>query len=285
MSGASSINSPAPPITLEWLWSAYGDHRLPLAKPIWLGWIKLTDSFRVGTFVNIVVLGLFALAMILAARRVRGRFSYTDAFFPLVMLHIGQGVNFLWSYQINEMLPAFLECAILLIVVTHARLDVRWAILLGILLVLLSLSGPGGLPFALAAALALLIWGVMQWRRDGESKLRDAVIALLFAGLATFLIGFYFYGFKGQDLPRTLDNVVRGTIEFLSVSFGAATKGPAVDGVPTTSTWWYAGVGVIFLILLSMLLAAIAWFRRPSERWRSLTLFLVFGAGWHWGWE
>ncbi len=253
-------------ITLEWLWSAYGDHRLPLAKLIWLFWIKTTNSFRVGTYVNIVVLGFLAMAMIWAARRLRGKASYTDAFFPLVMLHLGQGVNFLWSYQISEMLPAFLECAILLIALSRPRLEPRGAVWIGICLILLALSGPGGLPFALAVSVGLAAWGLGQWQIEDR---RGAVRAIGLTATAIVLGGLYFLGFKGQDQQKTAENVTRGAVEFLSVSLGTATE-PA---------WRFAGVGVVALLLIGMLLALLAWFRRPAERFRASMVFLILGAG------
>lgn len=259
-------------ISLTWLWQAYGDHRLPLAKPIWLFWIRATNSFRVGALVNIAFLGMLTLAMMRAAKRLRGRASYADAFFPLLILHVGQGINFLWSYQISEMLPAFLECVILLIVVTHPSLNRKAALGLGICLVLLALAGPGGLAFALAGVAALAVWGIGH--SEKQPKPMDAALAFGFAGLTLLLVGLYFYGFKGQENPKTLVAVTRGAVEFLSVSFGPATRGN--EAFPA---WKYAGVGMIILVLLTMTLVAWSWLHKLPKHWRAVALFLILGSG------
>jgi hypothetical protein len=252
-------------ITFKWLWSPYGDHRLPLAKPIWLFWIKLTNSFRVGAYVNIAVLGVLALAMIATARRLPGRISYTDAFFPLLMLHQGQGINFLWSYQISEMLPAFLQCVVIMLVVRHPTPTSGAALRIGLCLALIGLAGPGGLPFALALALWLAMWGLRQWRTV------TGLLAFCGAFVTFDFVGLYFWDLKdpAQTVTPTAAQVSRGAIEYLSVGFGPATA----------PVWAFAGWGVALLIAGAMALAAIAWYRQPAERWRALGLFLMLGSG------
>ena len=62
----------------------HAEHRIPLAKFIWLGILKLTNyDFRAGNFLVVLAFGAVAGGMILAARAVRGTTSYADAFLPL----------------------------------------------------------------------------------------------------------------------------------------------------------------------------------------------------------
>jgi hypothetical protein len=260
------------PVTPRWLWSQYGDHRLPLAKLIWLGWIKLTGSFRVGACVNILTLGVLALGMIATARRLRGGIRYSDAFLPLLMLHLGQGVNFLWSYQTSEMLPGFLECTLLLMVLrSRDGLTTASAWLAGILLVLLALAGPGGLPFVLGFGVWL---GVGAWKslRSGRPAARRAGLVAAGAGVtAIALCGPYFMAFDRPQhaVSPGLGEVERGGVQFLSTALGAGTAG----------FWPYAGAAVLGLLLGTTGLALAMFLRRPAERFRALGLAGVLAAG------
>jgi hypothetical protein len=79
------------PITLSWLWSRHGDtteHRYPMQKLLLVGLYRITGDVRGGMVFDVLILGALAFALILAARRVRGRSSYADAFFPLVLLNL-----------------------------------------------------------------------------------------------------------------------------------------------------------------------------------------------------
>src|SRR5262245_27975661 len=48
-------------LTPGWLWAQYHEHRLPLAKLLWLGILKLTDyNFRAGMYVQAALLSAMA---------------------------------------------------------------------------------------------------------------------------------------------------------------------------------------------------------------------------------
>ena len=93
-----------------------------------------------------------AFAMIWIAKRLRGRMSYADAFFPLALLHPGHCPCLLWSTPV-EFPPVLAGTLLLIIVWGDAQLRLGTAILAGICLVLLPLCGGPGL--ALVPALAL----------------------------------------------------------------------------------------------------------------------------------
>src|SRR5262249_34261694 len=99
------------PLTFEWLWEQYYEHRLPLAKFAGLAVTQLTGyAFRFGNFLSIALVAAVAAGVLLTARRLRGRFSFADAFFPLALLNVGQGYNFYCFWQVNHILPAMAGC-------------------------------------------------------------------------------------------------------------------------------------------------------------------------------
>src|SRR5262249_20409083 len=83
------------PLTLEFLWAQHNEHRIPLPKLLLVTFARLSHhNFRTGMVANVIILGLTAAAMIRAARKLRGRTSFSDAFFPMAMLHWGHYDNF-----------------------------------------------------------------------------------------------------------------------------------------------------------------------------------------------
>jgi hypothetical protein len=107
------------PHLLQWLWSQYQEHRLPLPKAIYLVLLRASDGdVRTAMIANTLMLSILCLAMILMARRLRGgQTRLADAFFPLVLLHLGHVDNILFGFQINYVISASLACVWLLIIV------------------------------------------------------------------------------------------------------------------------------------------------------------------------
>src|SRR5262249_34827209 len=87
------------PATLTWLWSQFEEHRIPFFKCFYLALFTLGGGdLRVGMVFNVLLVSALALAMILAARRLRGWVNYADAFFPLALLSWGAADSFfLWG--------------------------------------------------------------------------------------------------------------------------------------------------------------------------------------------
>src|SRR3954471_11189852 len=74
------------PVTWEWLWSQHNEHRVPLPRLIFLGLDRLTViDMRVTMYFDVLLMAALAAAMIVAAARLRGRSSASDAFFPLAL--------------------------------------------------------------------------------------------------------------------------------------------------------------------------------------------------------
>ena len=94
------------PISLQWLWSQHNEHRLPLPrKYLYLAVEKLARcDFRAGMFFNVLALSGMAATCIVVASRLRGKPNFTDAFFPLVLLHEGHWENLIASFQVEFIL-------------------------------------------------------------------------------------------------------------------------------------------------------------------------------------
>src|SRR5262249_41129366 len=89
------------PITLEWLWSPHGDHRIPLARVVYLGAAVLAGRDTRGPMAaNAVLLALAAAMVILVFRRIRGRNIFTDLTIPFVIFGIGNYVTLLEGFQL-----------------------------------------------------------------------------------------------------------------------------------------------------------------------------------------
>jgi hypothetical protein len=286
------------PLTPGWLWQQYTDHRVPLAKLLWLGGLKLTGyDFRAVAVFSVLCVAATAAAMIVGAARLRGRARYTDAFFPLAMLSFGQVQNFLWTWVLNHILPNLVACALLLVVAFRAREPRLGAsLLVAAVLGLLYLCGPVGLPYILAFAAWLGYRGArLWWSPAAPGDRRDGLVALGLAAASVALLGLYFIGFKprsangGIPVHETgLGEQLKASIRILSASFGQ----------PVTPY-----VRPVALVLLGLILAGTAmlvrtWLRQPTERSRALGLLLFLGgtvalllavgrvrAGWSWQWQ
>jgi hypothetical protein len=107
------------PLSLSWLWEQHNEHRLPLAKLIWVLSLRLTHyDFRLASLLNVLALGGLCATMVLTAKRIRGRIHYSDAFFPLIVLSPAQYENLLWGWQVGFVTAVVLACALLLLIVS-----------------------------------------------------------------------------------------------------------------------------------------------------------------------
>src|SRR5262249_43867337 len=132
--------------TVTYLMDLHNEHFIPLPKLIILGQLQLTGwDFRAGTVFNAALLGVLAAAMIEAARRLRGRMNYTDAFFPLALLNFGNHFNLFIGWQIQFIGSVVLAGVLLLIIVRNReRLTTGTVALAGVCLMLLPLFGANG---------------------------------------------------------------------------------------------------------------------------------------------
>src|SRR5690349_12683202 len=163
-----------------WLWSQNSEHRLPLPRLANLGLLRATGDFRSTMVFDTLILAAAAGGMILAARRLRGgRTSLADAFFPLLLLHLGQWDNLLWAWQIQFVLPTVLVCTVLLAILAHPSSPPSGALAVGAVLAVASLPLAGANGLVLAPPLAA--WLVYAWwvsRRSGAAAAPGSMAAL-----------------------------------------------------------------------------------------------------------
>ncbi len=263
-------NEPSIP---SWLWKPYDEHRLVLPKLTLLGLARITgNDFRAGMWFNVLGLGALAAAMVVVARKVRGRTSPADAFFPLILLNWGHWANLLWSWQVQFILSTALAGILLMIVVCKGS-TLRWptALLAGLCLMLLPLCGANGLPFVPPLALWLGVLGVRRWRsaHPADRSLGLAMIGLAVAPLV--ILGLYLMNFPkgiGEHATPHLGTALKSMVKFLAMSFGSA----AVRG------WPYA-VYLLLVLLLASGLGLLLWWRQNPREWPRAAGLLLFLAG------
>jgi hypothetical protein len=261
------------PLNAAWLWSQHLDHRIPLAKLIWIGLLQLTGhDFRAGMVLNVLALAALALALVLTARALRGWTSYSDAFLPLAVLNPGQYENFLWSWQVAFVCSTVLAGTVLVVIVRNkGPLSPGAAALAGACVLLLPLVGANGLALVPALALWLGYAGFFQWSCPEPQGKRYALFTWTLTTAALLLVALYFYGYArpaGSPPHPGLRASLRTIAQFLSGGLGPAAA----------PLWPLSGVVLLGVLLLSGGVLLVIWLRQPQDRFRVVGLLLFFGA-------
>jgi hypothetical protein len=273
------------PITLWWLWRPHGwwhdpghhdryttEHRSPLFNLVYLWLLKLSRAdFRSGSVLSVLALGAVAFAMIRTARDLRNRQEYSDAYFPLVMLHWGHK-GFLWSQQLYFALSAVVACVMLLLVARRcAPFTLRSAVAFALGLVLLVMSGPGGMAYVPALSLALVASGILR-RRAGDPRCRRAGFWMLAISLVVLmLVPLYFVGLE-KPINSTYGTNIRDSLKS-GTRFLVTGIGPSFFWY----TWPYSGMAMIALFAAGTLALCLLWWTRPQERFRAASLLCFMG--------
>ncbi len=267
------------PITLAFLWEQHNEHRIPLSKLIQIGLIEISGAdFKAGMIFNVILMSLTAAWLLLVARRIRGRTSYSDAFIPLVLLGLGHYENFLWNFQVAFTVSTLLTCVLLSSLVGRGRVAVLRAdrlasgpaVLMGSGLVLLPLCGAQGLLVAAPLALWLGFCGLRAWIASGRRDWKAAAV-VGFAVLTCLLVGGYLIGYTSPqhhrpypDLKTWLDT----SLNFLLSGFG-----------PATDAYQFLGTVILALVVVVVLcVLVVAWIKRPEE-WLGIVGLLFFLGG------
>jgi hypothetical protein len=259
------------PVTLAWLWSEHNEHRTVIPRLLLLGVFHAgRRDFRSGMALSGVGLAGLAAGMILAARKVRGRIAWTDAFFPLVLLHWGHEDNLLWFWQVG-FVGTTVIAGFLLILIVRSGADLKRPAVVGagLLLLLLPLCGANGLVFGPPLVVWLL---VCAWEaRNGN---RSWALMGLFAVLVAALCGLYFVGYHPPSMPSR-----KGATECLHIALEFLSCGLGRPLTLANENWWFLWAGAIVGCTAMWTLAcARAWFRQPPERCRAFGLACFLGA-------
>jgi glycosyltransferase involved in cell wall biosynthesis len=256
----------------EWYWSEHNEHRIPLPRALYVTLMDLTRDFRAPMHAEVVVLAGLSALLILAVRRIRGRTSYTDAFFPLLFLQWGNYENLLMGFQISLMLPAALGCAVWAIVATGERVpSIRELLAVGTCILLLPLCGGHGITQVPALTAWIGLAGLASLRSADRDTRRTGYVMTGIAVLSCLMVAFYFYHFtfpENQPHESRPWKVALTTGQFLSLSIG-----PAARPLWPYSLWF---VGLVCASAVWLLFRTFRY--RPSERLRSSALLAGFAA-------
>jgi hypothetical protein len=132
------------------LWAQNNEHRLLLQKGAYLILLKIAGGdFRIGMIANTLMLSGLCLGMIVTARRLRGgQTRLADAFFPLVLIHLGHWENLVLGWQIQFVISTVMVGSWLLIIMREPwPLPPKVAVAAGLILVMLPLTGANGVLF------------------------------------------------------------------------------------------------------------------------------------------
>lgn len=255
-----------------WLWSQNSEHRLPLPRLVNLVLLRATGDFRSTMVFDTLILAAVTAGMILVARRLRGgHTSLADAFFPLLLLHLGQWDNLVWAWQIQFVLPTVLACVFLLAVVGRpsGAPDGAAALAAAMAVVSLPLAGANGLVLApvLAAWLVYAWWSGRKARQVTPAGIAAAGAALL----ACVLCGVYFIGYQSSPWNEASPGLV-ATL---------ATTGKFVTfglGPVTAKFWWLFGLVAMATLAASLVGLLHALRSLSEERTRVIGLLAFFTA-------
>ena len=259
------------PVSLSWLWSMHNEHRMVLPRLIYMGLGLATDfNFQAGSFFNIFALGALSAAMMLTARAIRGRTSFYDAFFPLLLMHWAQYENIVWGFQLNFIMSVALAGMILMTVVRCGpQLRLRAAVL--ITLCLIGLGDFRTLRFGLSAGdgmLARVRRSLPLARRGSPCPARRAVDACVCRRLAAC----WWASTSSASICRSAIRPAFGQrwaplLQFLSGGVGSAAK----------ETWPVSGVLVVVACVYALRQLYIVFRDQPAERLRVAGLFCFLG--------
>lgn len=267
------------PITLSWLWTQHNEHRVPLSRLILTAafWLSGHD-FRAGCHVVLLMLATLAAALLVLAQRLRGRYLWTDAIFPLTLLHLGHCDNYLGAFQVQFAGSALFPGLMLVGVAWRTEPPRKFGELAFLAVCSISLCGFGAssLVYAPPMAVWLAYAGCLNW----NSGFRTAAISL-FATAATTLaiVGWYFVGLQQVGLPGTFGDALNVGLQFLTMGI-----------YPYPMRYWpQVGWIVPPLLLVAGFILGRAFCKLPAERLRVagmllfLAGFVTLAAGIGWG--
>lgn len=221
--------SGARPVTWSWLWSLYGDHRLPLPRLIYVVLVRASGRFESVAVFNVLAASVAAAVLLVALHRNRGHLLVTDLFVPLALLQWGQHA-LVRGFNIQFACATALSTIWLAgVLVSGSSLTRRTALLTGGCIGGLVLCGGSGVLLVPVLALWLLY---AAWHRRLPEKASDRTelwIPIVFASLSLVLVFLYFAGYQeGVSVlsdPAGWGTILRTTLQFLAIGIGPWAAG------------------------------------------------------------
>jgi hypothetical protein len=208
-------------------------------------------------FLNVVLLAGLSLAMLCTVGRLRGHLHFADAFFPLLVLGLGQWESLLIQYALNLVGSTVVAGVFLLLLAgSGPHVSPRRTLLMAGCLVLLPLFGASGLVLVPALAVWLAWVGLGHCRTADVSSRRLGLLVLGFVAAALLLSGLYLVGLRGGPPTAKPSPTLAHGLEVLAQVFGA----PGLAVAP----WKSAVMPAALLSSGAVWLGA--WVRRPAER-------------------
>src|SRR5262249_4792596 len=143
---------------------------------------------------------------------------WTDAFYPLVLLHWGHAENLLWAWQIG-----FTSAGLIVLIWLACMIRARWndqqdGWALAIVAVLLPLCGAVGmcfLPF-------LIVWLLYRALIGKTPKAIERYWSLAGATAGLLLGAMYFSGYTMEHSPpaSTITEILEAMVQFVSLGLG-----------------------------------------------------------------
>lgn len=235
------------PDIANWLWLQNNEHRVPLPKLILLIFLKITNGdFRSGMFLTVLTIGFLAAVFIRTFYLIRGRkTNISDAFFPIILLHIGNWENFYWSWQFTFIISVVLSLFLLIVIIQYEQLlSMRMAVVATICTISLPLCGANGLMYVMPV-IPLMCYEAYMHLRSKETGANRAIGFLLScAVLVTILtIIFYFIGYVRPawypPSPSILVTLKTGA-KFMALGLG-----------PIASAFWGLAICVVLALIIS----------------------------------
>ena len=243
-------------VDLAWLWENVQGYRVPILKLVLCACYSLFGfNSKPILYLNVLLFSALSLGLLWAIRKARGRWSYTDAFFPIVLLNLGQAEAFSWAQTFAYVSTTSLETLLLILIVTHrGALNRTSLVLAGAILFLLPLTFGGGVVFAAMMVPWMLYQGWVVKGSIEPSSRHVRPIALGSAFVTVMIIGLYFVGYRPlNDAPGEqyvkpgLIVYAQTALKYLASGFGGAAYRP----------FWQFSSLLIAVILLATFLCLI----------------------------
>jgi hypothetical protein len=268
------------PPTVTWLWQQSLQHRVPLPKlMLHAGQSIGVKDLRAQFYFYVCAMGIVAFGMIIVARRLRGRASYADAFFPLALMHLGREDCLLTGPACFYFAVPLVLAGILLLVIVGwgTQLTLGSALVAGVCLVLLPLSGSGGMVCVPLPVLWLGYVGIHKWRSAQPNDIRCGSLILAFVLFALLEVGLYFHNFVYDTVDLDRGSSWHGDSVGVRLERAVQVLAAALGNGGVTRFWKFSGPAVAALLLISAVLLVVTLWNQPRERSRALGLLLFVG--------